>query len=65
MISTYGFVRMLVDKEGSPGGSQGIAVSLYATEPVCKVELWDENEQPLDVVTYLPGEVAEVRSGAD
>ena len=53
MISEHVKVRTLVEKEGFPVGTIGVVVSLYTTGPACEVELWDENEYPADVVTYL------------
>ena len=53
MINEYMKVRTLVEKEGYPAGSLGIVVSLYTSGPACEVELWDANEYPIDVVTYL------------
>ena len=53
MIKEYDKVRTLVEKEGYPIGTVGVAVSVYSSGPACEVELWDENEYPVDVITYL------------
>ena len=45
-------IRTLVEKEGFPIGTTGVVVSLYTTGPACEVEVWDETEYPVDVVTY-------------
>ena len=57
MISENSKVRTLVDKEGFPAGTVGVVVSLYSTGPACEVELWDEEEYPVDVVTFLLNEL--------
>ncbi len=51
-MKEYDKVKTLVEKEGFPKGSQGVIVSIYSSGPACEVELWDENEYPVDVVTY-------------
>ena len=60
MIKEYSKVKTLVDKEGFPKGSIGIVVSVYSTGPACEVELWDEDENPVDVVMYLIEELEEL-----
>ncbi len=57
MITENTKVRTLVDKEGYPEGTIGVVVSLYSSGPACEVELWDETDCPVDVVTYLLCEV--------
>ena len=52
MINEYSKVKTLVEKDGFPAGTIGIVVSLYETGPVCEVELWDSDSNPVDVVTY-------------
>ena len=52
-IKEYDRVKTLIEKEGHPAGSVGVVVSLYSAGPACEVELWDENECPIDVVTFL------------
>lgn len=53
MIKENQKVRTLVDKEGFKAGTVGVVVSIYSSGPACEVELWDENDYPVDVVTYL------------
>ena len=53
MVKEYDKVKTLVEKNGYPVGSVGVVVSIYSTGPACEVGLWDENEYPVDVVTYL------------
>lgn len=52
MIKEYDKVKTLVEKENFPKGTLGIVVSLYNNGPACEVELWDEKNYPIDVVTY-------------
>lgn len=61
MIKEYSKVKTLVDREAFTKGSTGVVVSLYSTGPACEVEIWDENEYPVDVVTYLLEELEEIR----
>ena len=51
---------MLVAKEGYPESTIGVVVSLYSSGEACEVELWDETECPVDVVTYLLNEIEPV-----
>lgn len=51
-IQERDIVRTLVDKEGFAKGSEGVVVSIYTGFPVCEVEIWDETNYPVDVVTY-------------
>ena len=60
MIRENTRVTTLVAKEGFSEGTIGVVVSLYASDTACEVELWDENECPEDVVTYLLDELCEV-----
>lgn len=60
MIAENAKVRTLVAKEGHPIGTIGVVVSLYSSGPACEVELWDETDYPVDVVTYLLCEVEPV-----
>lgn len=53
MITENTIVRTLVAKEGYPEGTIGVVVSLYSSGPACEVELWDETDYPVNVVTYL------------
>ena len=57
MIKENDIVRTLIEKEGFPIGTKGVVVSLYSTGPACEIELWDNNEQPIDVVTFLLSEL--------
>lgn len=57
MIKEYDIIKTLVEKEGFPAGSKGIVVSLYSAGPACEVEVWDETDYPIDVVTYLFSEL--------
>ncbi|MBQ9046834.1 MAG: hypothetical protein IJ120_02930 [Solobacterium sp.] len=60
MITENTKVKTLVAKEGYPEGTIGVVVSLYSSGPACEVELWDETDYPVDVVTYLLCEVEPV-----
>ena len=60
MIKENVKVRTLVEKEGFPIGTVGIVVSLYSNGPACEVELWDNENYPIDVVTYLFIELEEI-----
>lgn len=51
-VKEYDRVVTLVDKEGFPAGSIGVVVSIYGEGPGCEVEIWDDNEYPVDVVTF-------------
>lgn len=62
MIKEYERVKTLVDKDGFPAGSVGVVVSIYGDGPGCEVELWDANENPVDVVTYKMNELEVVSS---
>ena len=53
MITENTKVRTLVAKEGYPEGTIGVVVSLQSSGPACEVELWDETDYPVNVVTYL------------
>lgn len=61
MIKEYVKVKTRVCKADIPAGSIGIVVSIYSTEPACEVEIWDENENPIDVITYLFTEIEEIK----
>lgn len=60
MIKEYTKVKTLVEKEGFPKGSIGVVVSTYTTGPACEVEIWDDTNYPVDVVTYLLDELIEI-----
>ena len=53
MITENTKVRTLVAKEDYPEGTIGVVVSLYSSGPACEVELWDETDYLVNVVTYL------------
>lgn len=57
----YDLVETLVDKEGFPKGSKGVVVSVYSDGLACEVELWDEDDYPIDVVTFECSELKEVK----
>ena len=60
MIKENVRVRTCVEKEGFPAGSIGVVVSIYSSGPACEVELWDKEQYPVDVVTFLMDELEEV-----
>ncbi len=60
-VKEYDKVKTLVEKDGYPAGSFGVVVSLYSTGPACEVELWDERNYPIDVVTYLLDELEVIK----
>ena len=57
MITENAKVKTLDEKDWFPAGTIGVVVSLYSTGPACEVELWDDDEYPMDVVTFLPDEL--------
>ncbi len=61
MLSEYDKVNTLVDKGKYKAGTVGVVVSFYSGGPECEVELWDDNEQPIDVVTYNLDEVEKIK----
>lgn len=60
MIKENVKVRTLVEKEGFSIGTVGVVVNLYSNGPACEVELWDNENYPIDVVTYLFTELEEI-----
>lgn len=50
ILKEYDKVITLVEKEGFPPGITGIIVSFYANSDLWEVELWDEDDHPIDVV---------------
>ena len=50
-------VKTLVEKDGYKAGTLGVIVSIYTFGPACEVELWDKNNYPMDVITYLFSEL--------
>lgn len=57
MIKECDRVKTLVEKNGVKESTIGVVVSLYTSGPACEVEIWDETENPIDVVTYLQSEI--------
>ena len=57
MITDNIKIRTLVTKENYPAGISGVVVSLYSSGQACEVELWDETDYPVDVVTFLLSEI--------
>ena len=57
MIKENDRVKTLIEKEGYPAGTIGVVVSLYSSGPACEVELWDEDNYPVDVITYELSEI--------
>lgn len=45
-------VRTLVKKDGYPSFSRSVIVSFYGGSGFCEVELFDNDGDTLDVVTY-------------
>ena len=39
----------------------GVVVSVYSDGLACEVELWDEDDYPIDVVTFECSELKEVK----
>lgn len=60
MIKENVKVRTLVEKEGYTIGTIGVVVSLYSNGCACEVELWDKENYPVDVITYLFTELEEI-----
>lgn len=60
MINENMRVKTLVEKEGYSIGTIGVVVSIYASGSACEVEVWDEDEYPIDVITYLFSELEEL-----
>ena len=52
ILKEYDKVITLVEKEGFPPGTTGIIVSFYANSDLWEVELWDEDDYPIDVVNF-------------
>lgn len=57
MFQEYDLVKTLVEKENAPAGTIGVVVSLYSTGPACEVEVWDQDNYPVDVITYKFSEI--------
>ena len=60
MIKENTRVKTLVEKEGFSAGTIGVVVSVYQGQMACEVEVWDENNYPVDVVTYLFTQLEEI-----
>lgn len=66
MIKEYSLVKSMVEKEGYPAGTiypvgtMGVVVYLHRGGVAYEVEVWDEDNYPIDVVTYEANEVREV-----
>ncbi len=54
-------VRTLVEKDGYPAFSQGVIVSFYGDSGFCEVEIFDDDGDTVDVVTY---NLSELEKGA-
>ena len=57
MIKEYTKVKTLVEKNKFKVGTIGIVVSLYPAGTACEVEVWNENNYPVDVITYRIDEI--------
>lgn len=53
-------VKTLVEKEGYPAGSRGVIVSKYKGGPLFEVEIWDNNDYPVDVIAYYDNELEKI-----
>lgn len=53
----YDKIKTLVEKNGSPPSTIGIIVSFYPDSDLCEVEICDNDEYPIDVVTYVVNEL--------
>lgn len=51
-LKEYDKVKTLVKKDGYPPETIGIIVSFYLDSDFCEVEIWDDDGDPIDVVTY-------------
>ena len=61
MIKEYDLVKTLVEKFGYSKGTKGVVVGVYKGGKACNVELWDENDYPIDVVTYDTSEIEAIK----
>ncbi len=50
-------VRTLVNRERYPAGTVGLVVRVHLLDQTCDVSLIDEHDCPLDVITFLFGEL--------
>ena len=60
MIKEYDRVKALINKEKYPQGTIGVVVSFYEGSDACEVEIWNEHDYPVDVVTYKLDEIEKV-----
>ena len=60
MIKEYDRVNTLIDKGKYPQGTIGVVVSFYKDSDACEVEIWNEQNYPIDVVTYKLDEIEKV-----
>lgn len=60
MINENMRVKTLVEKEGYSIGTIGVVVSVSTSGSACEVEVWNEDEYPVDVITYLFSELEEL-----
>ena len=60
MIKEYDRVKTLIDKGQYPQGTIGVVVSFYDGHSACEVEIWNEQNYPIDVVTYKLNEIEKV-----
>lgn len=60
MIKEYDRVKTLIDKEKYLQGTIGVVVSFYKDSDACEVEIWNEQNYPIDVVTYKLDEIEKV-----
>ncbi len=57
MVEENSKIITLVEKKGYKAGTIGVVVSIYSMGSACEVELWDDNDYPIDVITYLFSEI--------
>lgn len=60
MINVNTRVKTLVEKGGYSIGTIGVEVRVYTSSSACEVEVWDEDEYPIDVITCLFSELEEL-----
>ncbi|MCD7722661.1 MAG: DUF4926 domain-containing protein [Clostridiales bacterium] len=60
MFSENDRVITLVEKDAFPKGTIGVVVSKYSVADVYEVELWDDKNYPVDVVTFKAEELQKV-----
>ena len=66
MIKEYDRIRTLVDKTVCgrfyPKGAIGVVVDICPNGIAYSVEIWDENNYPIDVTTYKESEIEVIPS---